>query len=82
MRTRYAIINEEKRTWFEKKWHLPHGYSDTFITFDFAEAIDQLNNYNPYTRNYLSIERIDDYGREIVYRGYQEDESEYEELIS
>jgi len=69
MKTRYVIINEEKRTWFEKKWHLPYGYSDTFITFDFAEAIDQLNNYDPYTRVNLSIERIDDYGREIVYKG-------------
>ena len=74
MKPRYIIINEEKRTWFEKEWQLPHGYAHHYITFSLENAIDQLKNYSSYTRDRLSIERVDDFGREIVYKGGLADE--------
>lgn len=60
MKTRYVIIERKKRDDFEKEWHLPYGYGECYITFDFDEAINSL-------RVGESIEKIDDFGREIVY---------------
>lgn len=68
MKTRYVIVDEEKRAWFEKEWHLPYGYSNSYITFDIKDAIVRLNGYHPDTRENFSIEMIDEYGnREIIY---------------
>lgn len=64
---RYVIINERERDEFEKEWQLPFGYDGCFITFEFADAIDQIKRF-AYDYSGCSIERIDEHGREIVYK--------------
>lgn len=65
---RYAVINEEHRNWFEKEFQLPYGYSNCFLTFSFEEAMErcQIMPSNGIDE-FWSVEKIDEYGKEIVY---------------
>jgi len=67
MKARYVLINVEERDNFEKEWQLPFGYDGCFITFEFKDAVRQLELYK-YDYYGCSIERIDENGREIVYK--------------
>ena len=64
---RYVILNVKERDEFEKEFQLPYGYKGCFISYDLNDAIDQLTRYG-YEYSGCSIERIDEYGREIVYK--------------
>ena len=64
---RYAIIDVEERDDFEKKTHLPYGYSNCFITHNLNYAIDRFMKYKYEYYKGHSIERIDEHGREVVY---------------
>ena len=61
---KFAVLNVEKRTWFEKEFQLPYGYGHCFVTFDMDKAIRECKN-KPV--NWV-VERIDDKGKEIVFR--------------
>jgi hypothetical protein len=67
MKPRYAIIDEEERDEFEKEFQLPYGYGDSFIAYSFEEAIMEMH-FLMEQDLFFSVERIDEYGREIVYR--------------
>jgi len=69
MRPRYVIINEEIRDGFEKEWHIPAGYIHCFVTLDRKKAIEEVSGYNSYIRSSLVVERVDENGREIIFRG-------------
>jgi hypothetical protein len=69
MKPRYVVINERERDAFEKKHQIPYGYSDCDIHTDFEDAMDEFETYgNNLLKEYI-IERIDQNGREVVYRG-------------
>ena len=64
---RYVIIDEEERDGFEKEYQLPYGYNNCFIAYSFEEAVMEMH-FLMDQGQFLSVERIDGDGREIVYR--------------
>lgn len=71
---RYAIVDVKEREEFEKRWHLPYGYFNCFVTTNFDEALERFRNRD-FQRCYLNIgdenfviEKVDENGREVVYR--------------
>ena len=63
----YAVTNEKVRITFEKKYHLPYGYGNAFITTSLKSAMEFLNNVPTYVRPECIIEKIDCGVVEIVY---------------
>lgn len=72
MKDVFVIINDKKRTEFEKKWQMPFGYSESEndIYFSLQDAIKKYNKYITYyyTRDFV-IEKVNNEGRQIVYVG-------------
>ncbi len=71
MKPRYAVINQNERDKFEKKWQLPYGYKDCFITTKPQEAIDMLEEMAGIAdASELIIEKIEFDGQNVVREFY------------
>lgn len=66
MITRYAIINVEDRDNFEKEWQLPYGYNNCYVNTDLGDTIDEFRYYYDGRHEGYIIEKIDEYGREVI----------------
>ncbi len=69
---RYAIVDEFDREEFEKRWHIPYGYGECYITADPEDAIKVYNEWvdemGEEDTNSLIIEEITDAKRTLFYR--------------
>jgi hypothetical protein len=68
MKPVFAIIDEKERNDFEKEWGIAYGYVECDLFHDFDDAVIDFEESIDESENSWVIERVDEEGREIVYR--------------
>lgn len=65
---RFVVIDELEREEFEKEWHIVYGYGNCFVSNDIEEAIIYMEEKVYEYETTFIIEKVDDTGKETVYR--------------
>jgi len=69
---RYAIVDEFEREEFEKRWQIPYGYGECYITADPDDAIrvyeEIVETVGEEEANSFIIEEIYEGGKTLFYR--------------
>jgi hypothetical protein len=68
MKPRFAVVDKLMRDKFEKKWQMPYGYGNCFVSTDPEEAIRYYEERIPEYETTFVVEKFDVDGREVIYR--------------